>query len=81
MTDADEFRARLDALETAVFRKMPKPDSDGWITNGYSEDAETRKFLEEDFGMVIVGDPKPTIQRTVDELKSDGIVGLYAVKQ
>ncbi len=70
---------RVERLEAAVFRAVPRAQSDGWITNGYVGDAATMALLQSELGAVYVGEPKPTPQRGVAELKADGIVGLYTV--
>lgn len=77
MSDLAEIRARLDALESAVFRVLPRPEQDGWITNGYHGDTATVKMLGEEYTEVFVGDPRPTPQRTLEQLKEAGVVGFY----
>lgn len=66
---------RLDALEEAVFG--PQPDADGWLTNGHQDDEAQRKLIVAEWGIVRIGEPKPTSVRGVAELKQRGIVGIY----
>lgn len=73
--------ARIAAVEARVFAMLVQPDSDGFITNGYQGDNDTLAMLSEEYGEVRIGDPKPTNTRRVEELKADGIVGLYVVRQ
>ncbi len=72
---------RVMALESELANLSLQPDPDGWVSNGYEGDTETHALVKEQFGECVVGEPKPTHSRSVDELKADGVVGLYVVRQ
>lgn len=77
----DALEQRVAELEAAMLALSIQPEADGFITNGYESDDATMAMLTEEYGEVHRGDPRPTNTRTVDELKADGIVGLYVVRQ
>lgn len=74
-----ELLARIERLEAAVFRRMPTPEQDGWITNSYPGDERSLDMMREEFGELRIGEPKATPQRSAAALKKDGIVGVYLV--
>ncbi len=74
-----ELSERLDRLECAVFRRMPKAEPDGWITNAAETDQASLDFIASEYCAigVEIGEPKATAFRGVAELKAAGIVGVY----
>ena len=72
-----EMADRLEALEAAVFRAVPRAQADGWITNGYPADSATLELIESEAGPIRIGEPKATKQRTAEDLKNSGLIGIY----
>lgn len=68
---------RIERLERAVFRNMPSPEPDGWVTNANADDEASLKLINSEYGDVVLGEPKATPYRTAQDLKADSIVGVY----
>lgn len=80
MNELADICARIESLEAAVFRRMPQPEGDGWITNAHKGDTATHDMLMAEYGGIRLGEPKATPARTAAEIAADDIVGVYLVR-
>lgn len=56
------------------------PTADGWITNAHALTLAEEEEIRSIYGKFTIGEPYRTPQRTVDQLKAAGIVGVYLVR-